>query len=174
MRTQHTEIATQLRKELELAQQSHRTADMLAATTAAEATFHKERQQRMESDMQVLRKQLEDVTASRAKVEQLLTDALDKYNGALHDAERAKQDAMQQRLRANEAEAMKKLLEESERKATAEAQSLRVDKMKLAAEVEVAARVHEERWVWGVRIVGHVGVHVGGIVQHLDGIVLYA
>lgn len=148
MRTQGTEIANQLKTELQLAQESHRAADTLAATAAAEAAFHKERQQRMESDVAVLRKQLDDVTVSRAKVEQLLTDALDKYNGALHDAERAKQDAMQQRLRANEAEAMKKLLEESERKATAEAQGLRVDKVKLAAEVEVAARVHEERWVW--------------------------
>lgn len=139
------EVAAQLRKELLAAQANHRSADTLAATAAAEAAFHKERTQRMESDMSMLRKQLEDATASRGTVEQLLTDALDKYNGALHAAETAKQEAMQQRLRANEAESMRKLLEEAERKATAEAQALRVDKMKLAAEVEVGARMHEER-----------------------------
>lgn len=139
------EVAAQLRKELLAAQANHRSADTLAATSAAEAAFHKERTQRMESDLGMLRKQLEDATTSRGTVEQLLTDALDKYNTALHAAEAAKQEAMQQRLRANEAESMRKLLEEAERKATAEAQSLRVDKMKLAAEVEVGARMHEER-----------------------------
>ena len=141
------EVAAQLRKELLAAQANHQTADTLAATAAAEAAFHKERVQRMESDVSMLRKQLEDATTSRGTVEQLLTNALDKYNGALHAAETAKQEAMQQRLRANEAESMRKLLEEAERKATAEAQSLRVDKMKLAAEVEVGARMHEERAV---------------------------